>query len=742
MSFLFQSLLTIGIPLIGLPLLIHLINLRRHRRIEWAAMDFLLESQKRNRKWIVLKQLLLLLLRTAAVALVVFMLAGPVIKSGWAGLFGRGVTHHLILLDDSYSMADHWNETSAFQQARQAVMRILDQARGQADSQVVTLLTFSEAKKLSAGQSPAIDRRALDARFMAELEKTLGEMKPSESNAGPIEALQAATRLPEPALDETRIAYIVTDFRRAQWDEQSELRQLVGRLREGVARLLMVQSVYAQRPNLAITRLEPESGIRASGVETWMDLIVANYSDTPASAITVAVEQDGARLPAVQIDDIPANEEATRRFRVTFPTAGAHQLKASLESDAVDTDNVCYFAADIPATFPVLVIDGSPDGDDGYFMRNALSPGGKNLAGWTPQVEPASYLRRHEELARFAAICLLDVPRLDDPEVAALEDYVKSGGGLAVFLGSESQRPFYNDRLYKEGQGLLPAPLNVPSQLLRESGEASPDAQVTDHPIFRVFAGQRNSFLQVAKVNFYYALDPQWSPPANGDVKVIAKLRNGAPLSVEKKLGKGRVIMQLLKLSPKEDATKRVWSNWAVNPVFPVFANELVGYLSAARRRYEVHRNDEPVQITVPEGAYQPEVRVRAPVVSQNEATVGAPAAKDGVVTIAAPGTPHSGVYEFELKTRDGKTESRYAAVTVPAGEGRLKFISRDELADRLPGIDYQYSLASEFSDTAQDLAGVKLADALLYTLAGVLILEQLFAVSASYHPSSPRRAA
>jgi hypothetical protein len=133
---------------------------------------------------------------------------------------------------------------------------------------------------------------------------------------------------------------------------------------------------------------------------------------------------------------------------------------------------------------------------------------------------------------------------------------------------------------------------------------------------------------------------------------------------------------------------------------------------------------------------------VRAPIVEQNEATVVSPAAKDGVVTIAAPGTPHSGVYDFELKTRDGKTESRYAAVNVPAGEGRLKFISREELAERLRGIDFQYSLASEFSETAQELAGIKLSDALLYALAAVLIIEQLFAVSASYHPASKRRAA
>ncbi len=45
----------------ALPVLIHLINMMRHRRVKWAAMDFLLQSYKRNRNWIFLKQLLLLL---------------------------------------------------------------------------------------------------------------------------------------------------------------------------------------------------------------------------------------------------------------------------------------------------------------------------------------------------------------------------------------------------------------------------------------------------------------------------------------------------------------------------------------------------------------------------------------------------------------------------------------------------------------------------------------------------------
>ncbi len=382
MSFLFTSLLTIGLPLVALPLLIHLINLRRHRRIQWAAMDFLLESQKRNKRWILLKQLLLLLLRTAAIAVAVFMLAGPVVKSGWAALFGQGVTHHLILLDDSYSMSDHWDETSAFNQAKRVVVRVLEEARGRGERQEVTLLRFSEAAKLAAGAGPQFDRRPLDAKLLAELEKYLGKLEPSESGAGPAEALEAAGRLPEPAADETRIAYLISDFRERQWREGAQLRQLVDRLRQRVGKLMMIDCVYETRSNLAINSLAPESGIRAAGIETWIEATVANYGDQPAAGVTVAVEQDGARLPALQIDDIPPGQETTRRFRVSFPGAGAHRLEARLESDAVDADNVRYFAAQIPATFPVLVIDGSAQGDDGYYLRTALSPGGRDLAGW------------------------------------------------------------------------------------------------------------------------------------------------------------------------------------------------------------------------------------------------------------------------------------------------------------------------------------------------------------------------
>ncbi len=105
MQFLYPA-LTVGFFLALVPLLIHLINMMRHRRVKWAAMEFLLQSYKKHRKWVWLKQLLLLLARMAAVALIVAMLAQLVTQRRYEGLFGNTLTHHYVLLDDSMSMSD------------------------------------------------------------------------------------------------------------------------------------------------------------------------------------------------------------------------------------------------------------------------------------------------------------------------------------------------------------------------------------------------------------------------------------------------------------------------------------------------------------------------------------------------------------------------------------------------------------------------------------------------------------
>ena len=210
---------------------------------------------------------------------------------------------------------------------------------------------------------------------------------------------------------------------------------------------------------------------------------------------------------------------------------------------------------------------------------------------------------------------------------------------------------------------------------------------------------------------------------------------------MEKSFGDGRVVVELCKLSPKPTELG-AWSNLSLNPVFPVFANELIGYLSARAGGYDVRGVDQPVIITAEESQYLPEVRVRAPGAAESGVVAVVPDAKDGKYTITAPGEVRSGVWEFQLTTREGKPETRYVAVNVPAAEGDLHLLRREELTERLRGVDYEYSLASQFTDSDDRLEGSRIGDALLYALIAALVGEQLLAASASYHVSAQRKAA
>src|ERR1700709_1061907 len=90
--------------LISSPIIIHLINRMRYRRVRWAAMEFLLKAQKRMKRKMIIEQLILLLLR------ILLMLLLGMLIARFFGFDNSGAesrsTHHVVLIDDSPSMAD------------------------------------------------------------------------------------------------------------------------------------------------------------------------------------------------------------------------------------------------------------------------------------------------------------------------------------------------------------------------------------------------------------------------------------------------------------------------------------------------------------------------------------------------------------------------------------------------------------------------------------------------------------
>ena len=312
------------LPLIGLPILIHLINVLRHKRIKWAPMEFLLQSQKRNRTWVMLKQLLLLLLRIAAVAAVVLMLAQPKIQNTLAGLVGGSKTHHVVLLDDSYSMADKWADTSAFKQATDVIARLGNSLSRQGGRQEFTLLLYSQAAR-RGGAKAVLTREPVSPQFKDTLSEKLLALRPSELAVGPAEGLTAVEQMVREGNDSATIVYLVSDFRAKDWTNVSELRRTLTELDQlPGAKLQFIDCVDAERPNLTISALKPEMGIRAAGVPLKIEVAVTNYGPQTARDVSIQLEEDGKARPAITIASIPAGQTASGDFEVRYAAAGQH----------------------------------------------------------------------------------------------------------------------------------------------------------------------------------------------------------------------------------------------------------------------------------------------------------------------------------------------------------------------------------------------------------------------------------
>jgi len=76
MSFL-QPILLLGLPLMLLPIIIHLINRHRHRTVQWAAMMFLLDAKRMTKGMARIRQILILLMRVLAIAALIFAAGRP-----------------------------------------------------------------------------------------------------------------------------------------------------------------------------------------------------------------------------------------------------------------------------------------------------------------------------------------------------------------------------------------------------------------------------------------------------------------------------------------------------------------------------------------------------------------------------------------------------------------------------------------------------------------------------------------
>ena len=234
---------------------------------------------------------------------------------------------------------------------------------------------------------------------------TLESIEVSQTAAEPLPALEAIQQLLGEDAGERRIVYLFSDFRTRQWDKPDELKKRLAQLDENHAEIRLIDCVEEPgRPNLAITSLEPEEGIRAAGVQWRMQVTVQNYGPSAVRNVPVYWSADGKPGGSVAIDAIPPGRSAQKEFYVNFAVAGEHLIEAHLNADAVNIDNHRYAVVDLPVTTPVLLVDGQRAAANSQPHRRRGLTARKGIQ---PEIVSPDYLSAPKRpLGDFAMICV------------------------------------------------------------------------------------------------------------------------------------------------------------------------------------------------------------------------------------------------------------------------------------------------------------------------------------------------
>lgn len=662
------------------PLIIHLLNRRRHRQMEWAAMQYLLAAVQKHARRIRVEQWLLLVVRVTLIVLVVLALADPFLAHTGLKFVASGErVHKVFVVDASYSMTYRAAETSRFERAQQMAAQIVGESH-QGDG--FSLVLLSSPPRAVVG-TPTFDRQ----EFLQEIES----LRPLDAGAdlpaalAKVEGILAAARNESARLAREEV-YIFSDLARNTWLPESrgreslaDFRQLSQRLAAS-ATLVLADLGEDDAENQAVVALRVAAPFVTPAREVTFEADVHNFGrqDRPRQLIELLVDGRGAGENHL---DVAAGETQATTFSYRFDAPGEHQVEVRLAGDSLAVDDHRWLALPVVNQLRVLCVNGKPAGDSFQgatdYLMVALAPGGptddRSLV--LPEVVTERSLLEIE-LAQYDCVILANVAQFTASEARLLNAYVRDGGGLIFFLGDQVQADNYNQQLAAGGEAvnLLPARLGDLAPLNREPPYLF-NPLGYQHPIVAPFRGRDRAGLLTTPVYEYVKA----TVPKDSSARVALAYGNGDPAIVEKRVGRGRSIL----VTTSADAS---WSAWPVWLSYLPIVQELVAEAvrgKVGQRNLRVGQaldgesrsapSEGIVSVTTPSGETRP-VRLTS----------------DGGLNRWSFGEPEqSGMYRVEFGPP--LLHEQFFAVNVDPGESDLTKIAPDELRDEVwPGVPFE----------------------------------------------------
>ena len=539
MSFL-TPLFLLGLAGLAVPVIIHLIQRERKNVVQFPSLMFLQRipyqsvQRRRIRNWP------LLLLRLAALALIVAAFARPFFRRTPLAAAGvSGAREVVILIDNSYSMAygDRWSRATTA--ARDAIGQV-----GPSDR--ATIVFFSNDAEVALKSTP--DRSRLNAAVAT------GKPGSGATRYGP--ALKLAGSLISESRLPRRDVILISDFQRTGWQGAEGVR-----LPDGVD-LKPVPITDTKTSNLSVTPVSLQRATFSEQDRVTVTGGVTNHSEAPAPNVEMTLEVDGRAVQTEHVS-IEPNSSASVTFAPFTPAARNTRGTVRIGADKLPLDNAFNFTVSPKEAVRIIIAErpGAPR-DVSLYLTRALA------LGETPPFDMSTRSIDSittEDLQRAAVVILNDAP-VAQLTAERLSAFVARGGGLLVALGTRASWP--------TGTGAVDILGGMPGQPIdRSAGQAARlGALEYGDPIFEPFRAPRSGDFSGARFYSYRAVT------LSKDAQILARFDDGAPALVGRRIGNGRVLVWTSSLD-------LAGNDLPIKSVFLPFVHRMVTTLAAYTER-------------------------------------------------------------------------------------------------------------------------------------------------------------
>ncbi len=548
MTFL-NPLFLLGLAAAAIPLIIHLFNFRRPRKIDFSSIAFLKELQKSTMQRVRIKQILLLILRTLAIACLALAFARPTLMGSLGGALGkRASTSMAVVIDNSRSM-----------QLRDAQGEYLDQARDIATALVDQTSAGDEVFVITSA-SPDLQTGAYNLSSLAA--DAISDIEIESSSSRLTDVLRKAVEQLEGASNINKEIYLISDLQKKTYVDTTQVLAA-----EGIRTYLIPVGDRAHE-NVAVINVEIVSRIIEVGQPVRLEATLVNYGAETIEGYVASIFLDGERVAQASADLEPRIPQQLS-FTATPQRRGWLSGVVQIEDDGFGSDNVRHFTLHVPEERRLLLVKGDNQQTD--FLELALSPEltRGRVAFQVDTIEESTLPM--QRLGVYDAVMLVGLRTLSSGEIASLREYMEGGGGVLFFPGEAGVAQDYNALFAALNAGRFSGFSGA-----RASGQpiASFDRIDLEHPLFEGVFDQQQGFRQQVTVEdplLFYVMNYS---PAGGAENTLIELSNGFPFLQEVRFGQGGLFLMGVAPDPQ-------WSDLPQRGLFIPLIYRCMYYLSS-----------------------------------------------------------------------------------------------------------------------------------------------------------------